>query len=123
MSLESKIIKISYQIRAVIEILDTKEILKVDLPIILTIIPKSDSFSETQSLPPSYSDCEIFQHMSSEDLCIPLYDGHLKDQEEKSEKSELKELLDTPDSAESSIIVDLPPSYAEAVFGSELYRY
>ena len=127
MSFETKIIEISYQIRALIQILDTKESFKVELPIILTITPKNNKQTICRSLPPSYSDCQIFQRSASEDLCIPLirdYDSEKK--EEKSEKftQKLDELknTETPDTPKTPIIVDLPPSYAEAVFGLDCAR-
>lgn len=111
MSFESKLIEISYEIRVSIEILGFKDSVRVELPVVLTIPPKTSSnssrghlsYSESQ-LPPSYSDCQIFQLIASEDVCFPSIPNN---REEKSDKKE----------PESPIFVDLPPSYAEAVFG------
>jgi hypothetical protein len=111
MSFESKLITLSYEIRASIEILKTKDSLRVELPVVLTIPPKncnserSNSYSDSH-LPPSYSDCQIFHRIASEDVCFPSVPESKSDQiDEKDPKS--------------PIFVDLPPSYAEAVFGFE----
>ncbi len=113
MSFESKLLTLSYEIRASIEILKTKDSLRVELPVVLTIPPKNsdserrlnNSYSDSQ-LPPSYSDCQIFHRIASEDLYFPSIPERKSDEIDESDPK-------------SPIFVDLPPSYAEAVFGFE----
>ena len=121
MSLECKIIKIDYLIRVLVEILETKETLKVDLPIILTIAAKCETTAETVSLPPSYSDCQIFQRFASEDLCLPFYTDNDDDEFEtdKSDTSDDKGFVYDKKEPKSPPFVDLPPSYDEAMLGYE----
>lgn len=119
MSLESRIIKIGYLIRVLVVSLDTKDTVKVDLPIILTIAPRSETTAESLSLPPSYSDCQIFQRFASEDLCLPFYADNDDDEFEtdKSDICDLKDVVCEKKELKSMAYVDLPPSYDEAMRG------
>lgn len=111
MSFESKLFEISYEIRASIQVLGYKDSIKVELPVVITVPANTSSNRENISysqLPPSYSDCQIFQRLASEDIrvCFPSVtdgDGEQEIYDEKEPKS--------------PAFVDLPPSYAEAVFG------
>ncbi|XP_054159784.1 arrestin domain-containing protein 2-like [Oppia nitens] len=108
MSLDCNILKINYQIRVLIEIEDSKELLKVELPIVLTIPTKSDSnkIYETHSLPPSYSDCHIFEPFVDQNIQFLNKTVVLADDNKYNDCS-----------AYSPNFVDLPPTYTEAIFG------